>query len=68
MELMLDRCDVVPFFGGKPCVQPSMTFIKQMISDKLITKKEWTPEARKFIEEAKSILTADRITSRRFGA
>jgi hypothetical protein len=43
MELMLERCDVIPFFGGKPCVQPSMTFIRWMESQGLVLRKRWTP-------------------------
>ena len=65
MRLMLERCDVVPFFGGKPCVQPSMTFIKHMESEGLIIRREWTPKARKFIDGFKSILAADRISNMR---
>ena len=63
MELMLDRCNVVPFFGNKPCVQPSMTFIKEMESQGIIIKKIWTPEARLIIKRFKEVLAADRITN-----
>jgi hypothetical protein len=68
MELMLERCDIIHNFkpfGCKPCVQPSMTFIKSMESQGLVLRKHWTPEARALIERFKAVLIADRITNHR---
>jgi len=71
MELMLERCNLIHDFkpfGCKPCVQPSMTFIKWMESQGLVLKKIWTPEARLLTERFRLILIEDRITNRRASA
>ena len=67
MERMMERCEVIHNFapfGNKPCLQPSMSFIKQMISDGIVMHRVWTDEAKKLIESVKHTLLADRMANR----
>jgi hypothetical protein len=51
-------------FGYKPCIRVRPAVIEGMVADGLISKAEWTPRAKLYVESMRQTLLAERETSK----
>lgn len=51
-------------FGYKPCIRVRPDVIEGMVADGLISKAEWTPRAKLYVESMRQTLLAERETSK----